>query len=164
MLDEALVTDCPYGPEGLFIDEILEVDHEARRVVARMPTHPELPLTRAQRVHPRRHPRHVAAGLMVHVTGIMGYLHLFHIEGLRHLDGWSGFGVRIHEARFSRMAEVGPPLSLSVECGGVRRVGERLFSRYRFRFHQEGELFYRSEQSAVWTKVEDQDGASLPRP
>lgn len=153
MLDEALVADCPYGPEGIFIDEILEVDVAQRRVVARMPTCEELPLTRAQRVHPVRHPRHVAAGLMVHVTGIMGYLHLYLVEGLRHRDGWSGFGVRIHEARFSRVAHVGPPLELSVECAGSRRVGERLFSRYRFQFRQEGELFYRSEQSAVWSKV-----------
>ena len=49
MLDPQFVADCPYGPEALLFDEILEIDPAASRLVARMPAHAELPLTRDQR-------------------------------------------------------------------------------------------------------------------
>jgi len=159
-LDPEVLADCPYGPGGVLVDEVLEVDVEGRRLSARMPVSAELPLTSAQRVHPQLHPPHVAAGLMVHVTGILGYLHLYYIEGLRHRDGWSGFGVRIHGARFTRVAHLDAPLHLEVECRGVRRMGDKMFSRYAYRFSQDGLPFYQSEQSAVWTRV--QLGASAP--
>ncbi|HZU81894.1 MAG TPA: hypothetical protein VE987_03210, partial [Polyangiaceae bacterium] len=98
-LDPAFVDDCPYGPDGLLLDEVLRIDRDAGLVVARMPTHDDLPLTRTQRAHPVRHPRHVSGGLMVHVTGIMGFLHAYYVLGLRHESGWVGYGARIHSAR-----------------------------------------------------------------
>src|SRR5690242_6557890 len=72
-LDPAFVADCLYGPGGLLIDEILAVDAERNFVSVRMPTYDDLPLTREQRAHPVRHPRHVSGGLMVHMTGMVGY-------------------------------------------------------------------------------------------
>ena len=57
-LDPQFLEDCPYAPEALLIDEVLEVNREQSMVRVRMPVHAELPLTRAQRVHPERHPRH----------------------------------------------------------------------------------------------------------
>ncbi len=45
-LDPAFVADCPYGPGGLLLDDILPIDRDAGRVVARMPAHAEPPLTR----------------------------------------------------------------------------------------------------------------------
>ena len=42
-LDDEFVADCPYGPGGLLIDEILEIRHEDHFVRARMPTHADLP-------------------------------------------------------------------------------------------------------------------------
>jgi hypothetical protein len=45
-LDPAFVADAPYGPGGLLLDAIVELDLDASRIVARMPTSDELPLTR----------------------------------------------------------------------------------------------------------------------
>ena len=75
MLDEAFVADCPYAPEAILFDEILETDAAAGLVVARMPTHAQLPFTGLQRVHPERHPQHVSGAVMVHVTGMLGFAH-----------------------------------------------------------------------------------------
>ena len=36
-LDPAFVADCPYGPGGMLLDDLLIVDPEGGRVVARMP-------------------------------------------------------------------------------------------------------------------------------
>ena len=41
-LDPEFVSDCPYGPGGLLIDEILEIDAANNFVRVRMPTHEEL--------------------------------------------------------------------------------------------------------------------------
>ncbi len=69
-----------YGPGGLLIDEVLEVDRELSRVRVRMPTHADLPITREQRAHPIRHPRHVSGGLMVHMTGVAGLVHAYYVR------------------------------------------------------------------------------------
>ena len=103
-LDPEFVADCPYGPEGLMIDEILEVDPARSLVRVRMPTHAELPITSTQRAHPVRHPRHVSGGLMVHMTGMVGFVHAYYVLGLRHHEGWIGYGVKIHHARFHALA------------------------------------------------------------
>jgi hypothetical protein len=150
VLDPAFVSDCPYAPEAILFDEILEVDREAGRVVARMPTHERLPLTDLQRVHPVRHPRHVSGGLMVHVTGMLGFAHAYFVLGLRHADGWIGYGAHIHSARYGRLATIGPPLLLECRATRVRRVQGTLYVRYAFRFEQEGVVVYESDQGAVW--------------
>jgi hypothetical protein len=59
VLDPQFVADCPYAAEAILFDEILELDRDAGRLVARMPTHDRLPLTDLQRAHPVRHPRQV---------------------------------------------------------------------------------------------------------
>jgi hypothetical protein len=65
VLDPGFVTDCPYAPEAILFDEILEIDGQAGRIVARMPTHERLSFTALQRAHPERHPRHVSGAVMV---------------------------------------------------------------------------------------------------
>ena len=50
------MADCPYAAEAILFDEILELDRENGRLVARMPTHDRLPLTELQRADPVRHP------------------------------------------------------------------------------------------------------------
>ena len=106
-LDPAFLADSPYGPGGLLMDEILEIDAPNDRVVARMPTFDELPLTREQRAHPVRHPRHVSGGLMVHMTGMIAFVHAYYVLGLRHADGWIGYGGKINSARFKALAPPG---------------------------------------------------------
>jgi hypothetical protein len=45
VLEAEFVADCPYAPEAILFDEIVEIDRGAGRIVARMPTHDRLPLT-----------------------------------------------------------------------------------------------------------------------
>jgi len=152
-LDPDFVADCPYGPEGLLIDEVLEIDPARSRVVARMPTPAGLPLTVAQRSHPTRHPSHVAGGLLVHMTGMIGFLHAYYLLGLRHREGWIGYGARIHGARFHDLAPPGAPLVLEGWATQVRRGAARVVVRYGFRFSQEDRLIYEGDQTAVWTRA-----------
>ncbi|MBX7097933.1 MAG: hypothetical protein K1X89_09485 [Myxococcaceae bacterium] len=152
-LDPAFVADCPYGPGGQLIDEVLEVDKAKSLVRARMPTHGELPLTREQRTHPRFHPAHVSGGLMVHMTGVLGYVHAYYVLDLRHRDGWVGYGVRIQSARFHNLARLGPPVILTGWCTHARTGTEKVLAKYEFEFHQEGTLVYQGEQTALWSKV-----------
>src|SRR5258707_15889858 len=135
-LDPEFVADCPYGPGGLLIDELLLVDAERSLVRARMPTFDELPLTREQRAHPVRHPRHVAGGLMVHMTGMLGFVHAYYVLGLRHADGWVGYGAKIHSARFKALAPPGEPLILECRAKQMRRGDTSVFARYEFAFTQ----------------------------
>lgn len=154
-LDPAFIADSFYTPEGLLFDTILEVDHENSRVVARMATHSNLPLTNTQRVDPQRHPAHVNGGLMVHLTGMVAYAHFYYVFGLRHADGWVGFGARIHNARFVALAPPGVPLDLECRCTQNRQSETRILARYDFRFMQAGNLVYRSDQSALWMKTDN---------
>lgn len=154
-LDPAFVADCPYGPGGLLIDDIVEIRPEDNLVVARMPTHEDLPLTREQRAHPVRHPRHVSGGLMVHMTGMVAFVHTYYVLGLRHEDGWIGYGGRIYSAKFRALAKPGAPLELSCRATQVRKTASSVFARYAFRFTQGGALIYEGDQSALWMKVGD---------
>jgi hypothetical protein len=152
-LDPDFVADCPYGPAGLLLDELLTVDREAGLVVARMPTHDELPLTREQRAHPVKHPRHVSGGLMVHMTGMMGFVHAYYVLDLRHADGWIGYGGRIHGARFKALARPGEPMELSCKATQLRRGEKQILARYDFVFTQGGTVVYEGDQTALWQRV-----------
>jgi hypothetical protein len=158
VLDPHFVADCPYAPEAILFDEILELDREAGRLVARMPTHDRLPLTDLQRAHPVRHPRHVSGALMVHVTAMRGFAHAYFVLGLRHAEGWIGYGTHIHAARYGTLATIGPPLLLECRATRVRRIRGSVYVRYAFRFEQEGALVYESEQGAVWHREPDSGG------
>ncbi|MDP2275914.1 MAG: hypothetical protein Q8N23_19740 [Archangium sp.] len=154
-LDQAFVDDCPYAPEALLLEEILEVDRVTGRVVAQMAVHADLPLTRHQKVHPVRHPRHMSGGLMVHMTGMMGFVHAFYVLELRHADGWIGYGAKIHEARFTALATPGTPLTLEANVVRSRRIKDSIMVRYRFEFRQAETVVYEGEQTAMWMKVVD---------
>jgi 3-hydroxymyristoyl/3-hydroxydecanoyl-(acyl carrier protein) dehydratase len=153
-LDPAFVADSPYGPGGLMLDEILEIDRDASRVVARMPTHDDLPLTREQRAHPIKHPRHVSGGLMVHMTGMVAFVHGFYVLDLRHADGWIGYGGRIHSARFKALAPPGEPLVIECRATQLRRGTTSVLARYAFTFKQKETLVYEGDQTALWQLVQ----------
>ena len=153
-LDPAFVSDCPYGPGGLLIDELLLIDREASLVVARMPTHEDLPLTREQRAHPVRHPRHVSGGLMVHMTGMVAFIHAYYVLDLRHAEGWIGYGGRIHAARFKALARPGEPMELSCKATQLRQTPASVLARYEFQFTQAGTVVYEGDQTALWQKVD----------
>lgn len=152
-LDPEFVADCPYGPKAVPIDDIVEIDEEQGIIRAVMSTHEDLPLTRDQRAHPVRHPRHVSGGFMVHLTGMLGFMHTYYVLGLRHADGWIGYGGRIYDARFAALAKMGPPLDLELRATKVRQRETQVFGRYEFRFTQEGTLIYSGDQAAMWMKI-----------
>jgi hypothetical protein len=153
-LDPAFLADCPYLPDAVLLDDILEVDVPGSRLRARMRTHEDLPLTRDQRAHPERHPRHVSGGLMIHMTGIVGFAHAYYVLGLRHAEGWIGYGTHIHGGRFRKMGAIGAPLELEATATGVRRIRGALVARYRFVFSQGADTIYEGDQTAVFTRVE----------
>ena len=95
----------------------------------------------------------MAAGVMVHLTGMLGFAHAYFVLDLRPADGWTGFGTNIQEARFGRLVDIGPPLH--AECRGtqVRRIRGTLYVKYAFRFELEGAVVYESRQAAVWRQV-----------
>ncbi|MEL7372091.1 MAG: hypothetical protein AAFN74_24410, partial [Myxococcota bacterium] len=139
-LDPDFLRDCPYGPGGVLIDELLTVDRDAQLVRARLPTDQDLPITNTQRTHPERHPAHVAGGLMVHLSGIMGFVHAYYVLDLRHADGWVGYGVRIHGVRFAALAHLNAPLILQAQSTQVRTIRGQKFARYQFQFSQEDKV------------------------
>ena len=159
--DHAFLADLPYDPEVLFFDEISEIDREKSLVRCRMPTHEHMPITRSQRVHPVLHPRHVAGGVMVHATGMLGFVHAYHVLGLRHRDGWIGYGTHIHRAVFRKL--VAPGASIEATCQATRtRAGkERYLVRYRFEFRDQGALCYEGDQTAVWLLLSGTTSATL---
>ena len=153
VLDPDFLADCPYAPEAVLLDEILEIDAAASRVRARMPTHADLPLTRDQRAHPERHPRHVSGGLMIHMTGIIGFAHAYYVLGLRHADGWIGYGTHIHGGRFKKMGAIGVPLVVETTATSVRRIRGAIVGRYAMRFTQDDEVVYEGEHSSIFTQI-----------
>jgi hypothetical protein len=91
---------------------------------------------------------------------MLGFAHAYHVLGLRHADGWIGYGTHIHRARWGALARIGPPILLEVRGMQVRRIRGSVYVRYAFRFTQEGETIYESEQGAVWQKVAAADSSS----
>jgi hypothetical protein len=102
--DPEFLADLPYDPSVLMFDRILEIDREQSRVVCRMPTDQPIPFTQQQRAHPDRHPRHVAGAALIHATGMLGFVHAYHLLGVRHSGGWIGYGTHIHKAAQARAA------------------------------------------------------------
>lgn len=148
--DDAFLADLPYDPEVLFFDQILEIDAHKSLVRCRMPTDVPLPLTASQRAHPVRHPRHVAGAILVHATGMLGFIHAYYLLGLRHRDGWVGYGTHMHQAVFRKLVAPGEPIEATCVATRKRLGKERHFVRYSFEFRHEGEICYEGDQSAMW--------------
>lgn len=140
-----------YREEALFVDEITRLDPETRTLEALLDTTRELPLSRAQRTSPL-HPAHVSAAEILMVTGGLGCLHAFLFHGCRWDEGWAGFGNRIHQADWKRLAAIGPPLELESKETRTRVGARRIVIRYAFCFKQAGEVVYRGDQSAMFVK------------
>jgi hypothetical protein len=159
-LDAEFIDDCPYGPGSQLIDGLYTVDVEQSFIRARWPTSDEMPITKDQRVHPQRHPRHVSGGLMVHMTGMAGFVHAYYVLGLRHHAGWVGFGGRIHSAKFRALAPPGEPIVIECKATKVLRRPTRIVGRYDLKFFQGKTLVYEGDQTAMWLKVEE--GKAMP--
>jgi hypothetical protein len=84
---------------------------------------------------------------------MLGFMHTYYILGLRHADGWIGYGGRIYDARFAALATMGPPLDLELRAKKVRQRENQAFGRYEFRFTQGDTLIYQGDQAAMWMRV-----------
>ncbi len=148
--DQAFYDDCPYDPDVLLLQTLLEIDPGASLVRCTWQTRADDCITSAQRNHPVRHPKHVSGAMMVHATGMLGFVHAYHLLGLRHHRGWVGYGTHMHRVVFRKMVPPGDILELT--CRATRqRIGKaRHFLRYAFEFHHRGERCYEAEQSAMW--------------
>lgn len=152
--EQAFLDDMPYEPRVLLLDRIEKFDPEQRVVVCRMPTDVPMPFTDAQRAHPIKHPRHVSGAAMVHVTGMLGFVHVYYMHGFRHADGWIGYGTHVNRASFRKLVTPGAPLICECREVKARFMGKRVFVTYDFCFLHEGEVAYESNQSAMWIKTQ----------
>ena len=98
---------------------------------------------------------------MVHMTGVVGLVHAYHVLDLRHRDGWIGYGVRIHSAKFAALADMKDPLVLEGRMTQCRRGAKRILARYELAFTQRGKPVYQGEQSAMWLKIEEGETVAL---
>lgn len=147
------LADLPYDPAVLLFDRLTAIDADANRVVCRMPTDRPIPFMVDQRAHPERHPRHVAGAAMIHATGMLGFVHAYYLLGLRHREGWIGYGTHIHAATFRKLVPPGEPIECTCTASKVRLGRSRHIVRYSFEFQHEGEVCYKGDQSALWTRV-----------
>jgi hypothetical protein len=159
--DAAFVADLPYDPEVLFFDELLELDEDKSRIRCRMPTDQPMPFVGAQRAHPVFHPRHVAGAVMVHATGMLGFVHAYYLLGLRHREGWIGYGTHIHRVVFRKLVPPGSPILATCEATRSRIGKVRHMIRYAFEFRHEGDVCYEGDQTAVWLRVDDTPVSAL---
>ncbi|MBW2523891.1 MAG: hypothetical protein JRI23_06945 [Deltaproteobacteria bacterium] len=150
--EQAFLDDLPYDPEVLLFDRLLEVDREQSLVRCRMATRADLPLTRSQRIHPVVHPRHINGGLILHATGMLGFVHAYHVLDLRFADGWVGYGTHVHRGIFRRMILPGDAVQASCQATRARMGKDRHFIRYRLEFRSDEGLCYEGDQSAVWVR------------
>ena len=98
---------------------------------------------------------------MVHMTGMVGFVHAYYVLGLKHKDGWIGYGGRIYDARFKALARPGAPLILEGKVTQIRKSESSVFARYEFEFFQSGTLVYTGEQSAMWMNVMKSTAATI---
>jgi hypothetical protein len=82
------------------------------------------------------------------------------VFGLRHRQGWIGYGAKIHEARFLALAGPGTPLLLEGWTTRVRRGESAIMARYTFHFRQGETLVYAGDQTAMWRRIDE--GHPLP--
>jgi hypothetical protein len=157
--DPAFLADLPYSPEVLFFDALLSLDLEKHVLTCSMPTDVPMPFVNAQRHHPVRHPQHVAGAVMVHSTGMLGFVHAYYALGLRHADGWIGYGTHIHRVVFRKLVQPGAPIIARCEVTKQRIGKTRHFLRYKFEYRHEGDVCYEGDQSAVWMLTGHGDAA-----
>lgn len=141
--------ECLYEHDSWFCHRILTLDREAGLLRVEVDTTRLGPLVTAQRVTPA-HPKHFPGAIAVQLTGTLGQLWAVYGMGLRATEGWSGFGTHIHDARFQRMGEIGPPAVAEARCTRQRKLRGTWFTSFEFQYLQHDKVFYSSKQTAAW--------------
>lgn len=138
-----------YEPSAWFIEDVVELDPEARRVVVRVDTTKLGPLVDAQRPI-GGHPKHFPGAIMIQLTGTIGQLLAMYCHDLKPTDGWIGFGTVIKRARFLKIGRIGPPVLATGTLTRARHFRGSWHLTAEFVYEQEGEAIYHSEQTATW--------------
>jgi hypothetical protein len=146
-----LLDDMLYDPSDYLIRELLEVDPDRSLVRLTFGSDPLQPLTSSQRVDPL-HPAHVAGALLVHLTGAAGFVHAYYLLGLRHRDGWVGFGTHIHRAVFRKLITPGEDFEMTLQATRLRPGRDRYMVRYDVEVRSDGARCYQGDQSAAWMR------------
>lgn len=154
---ETFRREALYDPEGWFLHDLVEVDPEAHRVVARMDTTALGALVDAQR-EIAGHVLHVPAATVIHSTGTLGQMYAVLVQGWTPSTGWAGYGTHIDKARWGRMGEIGPPVDAELVCTRRRQLRGTWFCHFDFRYTQGDVTIYRSSQRAVWTRRTPNEG------
>jgi hypothetical protein len=141
-----------YTEDRWYIHDLLELDAEAGRVVGVLDTTRLEAETVHQRPWPGHH-KHVPGAVQLQITATLGNLHAVYVLGLRPSEGWIGYGTHITDARFAGMGRIGPPVVCTLTAGRVRTVRGTKFVSYAFRYEQEGQPIYLSNQIAAWTRA-----------
>lgn len=152
-LPEDYAAESLYRPEAWFVHDLEEINKEEQRIVGIIDTTKLGFLVDAQVERPG-HPKHFPGSVAIQATGTLGQLHAIYILGLRFTEGWTGFGTHIHEARFRKLGEIGPPVRAICTATRVRNLRSTIFVDYEYVFSQEGETIYQSKQRAAWVKRE----------
>ncbi|TNE92822.1 MAG: hypothetical protein EP330_00105 [Deltaproteobacteria bacterium] len=152
-IPEDFAAESLYDESGWFIHDVLEIDREAKRVVALVDTTRLGPLVDSQRSFPG-HDKHFPGAVAVQLTATLGCLLCTYVLDMRATEGWVGFGTHIHSAKFPTMGIIGPPVHAAVEIVRHRSMRGTHFIRYRFHYTQEGRDVYVAEHSAAWFQSE----------
>ena len=99
---------------------------------------------------------------MVHVTAMLGFAHAYFVLGLRHAEGWIGYGTHIESARYGRLATIGPPLLLECRATQARRIRGSIYVRYAIRFEQEGGASGKRDAYRIVTAFQGYDILGIP--
>ena len=92
---------------------------------------------------------------MVHMTGMVAFVHAYYVLDLRHADGWIGYGGRIHGARFKALARARRAAGARVQATQVAARRRRASSRATTSAsRRRGPLVYEGDQTALWQRVE----------
>jgi hypothetical protein len=150
-LPQELLDDMLYEPEPYMVRELLEIDPERSLVRLSFGSDASQPVTSSQRVD-ATHPAHVAGALLVHLTGAAGFVHAYYLLGLRHRDGWIGFGTHIHRAVFRKLITPGDDFEMSCQATRIRPGRDRYMVRYDVEVRSDGARCYQGDQSAAWMR------------
>jgi len=144
-------SECLYARDAWFLHDVEAIDVAGSRVVGVLDTTRIGAIVDAQKTWPG-HDKHVPGAVVVQITATLAQLHAVYVLNMRATEGWVGFGTHIKSARFGRLGRIGPPVRAEIRSTRVRAIRGTTFIDYTFRYEQDGQAIYESEQVAAWVR------------
>jgi len=146
---EDYANECMYARDAWFIDKILELNPEEKRIIGQLNTEKLTTLVEHQRIWPG-HPKHFPGAVAIQMTATLGQLYAIYVLGLRATEGWVGFGTHIKKAKFGALGVIGPTVEAKATCIRARQFRGTWFTDFEFEYTQNSKLLYASTQTAAW--------------